>query len=231
MGDTTMPSLSGIKRAPLLPIDTGPDPKVIPSDTMLDSDEFLKLLEPLFDGAHLKHVLAVLKRSAVLVFTETALYLRFPNEKVDGKVHRIVRDDLHKDLLGARDKPVYGAYKQQGIITYPPHFETEVNQEQDMIDAGVERMNKFSNFQEYVDYCDSEIQKWLRPVRHLPPSPSQDSQEASDDTNAQRAALGLPPVLPSHRHWDGNPTDCAAASSTRPLPMLQHPPRRPRRRR
>ena len=176
--------------------DTGPDPKVIPSDTMLDSDEFLKLLEPLFDGAHLKHVLAVLKRSAVLVFTETALYLRFPNEKVDGKVHRIVRDDLHKDLLGARDKPVYGAYKQQGIITYPPHFETEVNQEQDMIDAGVERMNKFSNFQEYVDYCDSEIQKWLRPVRHLPPSPSQDSQEASDDTNAQRAALGLPPVFP-----------------------------------
>ncbi|CAE7926624.1 unnamed protein product [Symbiodinium sp. KB8] len=176
--------------------DTGSDPKVIPSDTMLDSDEFLKLLEPLFDGAHLKHVLAVLKRSAVLVFTETALYLRFPNEKVDGKVHRIVRDDLHKDLLGARDKPVYGAYKQQGIITYPPHFETEGNQEQDMIDAGVERMNKFSNFQEYVDYCDSEIQKWLRPVRHLPPSPSQDSQEASDDTNAQRAALGLPPVFP-----------------------------------
>ena len=84
--------------------DTGPDPKVIPSDTMLDSDEFLKLLEPLFDGAHLKHVLAVLKRSAVLVFTETALYLRFPNEKVDGKVHRIVRDDLHKDLLGAREQ-------------------------------------------------------------------------------------------------------------------------------
>ena len=176
--------------------DTGTDPKVIPSDTALGSDEFLKLLEPLFDGAYLKHVLAVLKRSTVLVFTETALYLRFPNEKVDGKVHRIVRDDLHKDLLGARDKPVYGAYKQQAIITYPPHFESEVNQEQDMIDAGVERMNKFSNFQEYVDYCDSQIQKWLRPVRHLPPSPSQDSQEASDDTNAQRAALGLPPVFP-----------------------------------
>ena len=164
---------------------------------MLDSDEFLKLLQPLFDGARLKHVLAVLKRSAVPVFTETALYLRFPNTKVDGKVHRIVRDDLHKDLLGARDKPVYGAHKQQLIITYPPHF-GEANHAQDMIDAGVERMNKFSNFREYVDYCDSEIQTWLRPVRH---SSSQDSQEASDDTNAQRAALGLAPSLPSRRHW------------------------------
>ena len=174
--------------------DTGEDPKdTKPGDTTLSTDSFMKLVHPLFGDAHIKDKLAVLKRSTVLVFTGSALYLRFPSENPDFVIHRIVQNDLHKDLLEEECKPVYNMYKS-GVLVYAPEYQAQVNKEQEMIKASVETMSSFSSRDEYVSHCNTQVQAWLRPPRHLPASPDDASDE---DPDAQRASMGLPPVFPA----------------------------------
>ena len=51
-------------------------------------------------------------------------FLRLPSQDPEGKVHRIKVDDLHKDLLAEKDKPLYSKYKL-GIVEYGPQWEEE----------------------------------------------------------------------------------------------------------
>ena len=146
------------------------------TDTVLEPKAFLSLVEPFFSGEHMKDILAVLKRSTVFVFTETALYLRLPSEKADAIVHRICVGNVHKDLLDEQDKPLYGSYKQ-GVTILSPSFHNQVQREQDMIDAAMKEMADFDRQSDYVHFANSEIQKWIMPRRTLAPSQSQSSDD------------------------------------------------------
>ncbi|CAE7505928.1 unnamed protein product, partial [Symbiodinium microadriaticum] len=149
--------------------DTGEDPKdTKPGDTTLSTDSFMKLVHPLFGDAHLKDKFAVLKRSTVLVVTESALYLRFPSENPDFIIH--------------------------SVLVYAPEYQAQVDKELEMIKASVETMSSFSSREAYVSHCNTQVQTWLRPTRHLPASPEDASDE---DPNTQRASMGLPPVFPA----------------------------------
>ncbi|CAE7446861.1 hypothetical protein AK812_SmicGene12509 [Symbiodinium microadriaticum] len=136
------------------------------STTTVSSDAFFELIELLFKGDHVQDNMAVMKRASFLVISESALFIRLPSAKHDAIIHRVVVDNVHKDLLeflDPKDKRFFNNYKNYG-----QDYDQELQREQEMI-----------------------IQKWLTPVRHLPSSP-----ESSDHDEPSRAAFGLPPVFP-----------------------------------
>ena len=159
------------------------DEPVADARTTISPDEMLHILRHTFPGEKDADVIACLKRAVVFVFGKQALYLRLPSESVDATVHRIVRDDLHVDLLGPQDKHLLGDYKR-GCVSRGPDFQAQVQKEQAMIDAGYRKMKDAGHIKEYLVKCDEEIQKHLRPpreaIRHLPSS----SSSAEDDTVA-----------------------------------------------
>ena len=136
--------------------DTGEDPEKNQGIRPLSTESFMKLVHPLFGDAHIKDKLAVLKRSTVLVFTGSALYLRFPSENPDFVIHRIVQNNLHKDLLEEECKPVYNMYKS-GVLVYAPEYQAQVNKEQEMIKASVETMSSFSSRGDHVSHCNTGL--------------------------------------------------------------------------
>ena len=171
--------------------DIGADPPAdTASATTLSPDAFFALIEPLFQGDNLKDKMAVMKRAIFFVVTGSGLFIRFPSEKHDAIIHRVVVDNVHQDLLAAKDKAVYGQYKT-GILTYGQDYEKEVGQEQEMIDASMAKLSSFERVHGYVHHANAETQKWLTPVRHLP-----SSSESSDHEEPSRSARGLPPVFP-----------------------------------
>ena len=142
--------------------DTGEElPGLLPSDTTLDPAAFFKLVGPLFEFAHMKDILAVMKRCVTFVFTESALYVRLPSECHDAIVHRITKDNMHLDLLALKDKHLYGSYKN-GVTLYGPNHAAEVEREQSMIGHGVECMAQFPTVKKYVEDCDKKLQTGLR---------------------------------------------------------------------
>ena len=156
--------------------DIGEEPeRVLPSDATLDSEAFFKLVSPLFGDSHKKDILAVMKRSTTLVFTESALYVRLPSECPNAIVHRITKGNVHRDLLADRDKHLYGTYKQR-VTVYGISHPAEVEREQAMIDERVEYLAQFPHVKNYVDDCNNKLQKWLCPVRVLPSSPESPEQ-------------------------------------------------------
>ena len=63
-------------------------------------EEFLRLLRRTFPGDKPADIRAVLKRTVVLIFDQSALYLRLPSQKDDAPIHCIRVEDIHKDLGG-----------------------------------------------------------------------------------------------------------------------------------
>ena len=83
---------------------------------------------------------------------------------------------------------------KSGVLVYAPEYQAQVDKELEMIKASVETMSSFSSREAYVSHCNTQVQTWLRPTRHLPASPEDASDE---DPNTQRASMGLPPVFPA----------------------------------
>ena len=88
------------------------------------------------------------KRTIFFVFTESALYIRLPSEQRDAIIHRVVVDDVHKDLLSPKDKPQFNDYKC-GITTYGPDYEKQIQQEQDMIDSSMQAVASFTRVKNF----------------------------------------------------------------------------------
>ena len=158
------------------------------SDTSLEPKKFLELLRYLFAGDSEKDTLAVLKRAIVFAFAESAVYLRLPSEKSDAVVHRICVDDLHRDLLSERDKPLYAKYKV-GVYETGQYFEEEVAREKSMIDDAVAKMSDFPRLADYVEHANDKIQSYLFRRTAFDwdriPQPSPSSSEG--EKRAQRA--------------------------------------------
>ena len=141
----------------------------------------LTLLGDTFPGQNDADTMACLKRAVILVFGKHAVYLRFPSQAADAVVHRITRDDLHRDLLGPHDKYLYADYKR-GSTTTGPDFEESVRQEQAMIHKNFLKMESYGHAETYVASCNRELQNHLRPrrpppLRHLPSSSSSAESE------------------------------------------------------
>ena len=90
----------------------------------IPASRFLFFLDELFAGEKEKDVLAVLKRAMIFLFTDSAMYFRLPSENKEAMVHRICLEDLHKDLLAEKDKPLYGKYKA-GVLETGPDFDID----------------------------------------------------------------------------------------------------------
>ncbi|CAE7237146.1 unnamed protein product [Symbiodinium sp. CCMP2592] len=169
--------------------DTGDEPAgVLPADTTLDPEAFIKLLGPLFADARKKDILAVLKRCTTFAFTDSALYLRLPSERPDAIVHRISKGDIQKDLLAEKDKPHYNTYKN-GLTVYTATYTAEVEREQAMIDERADYMASFPNVKNYIQDCNNTLQTWLRPVRVLPDSPESPQQTGEQAAGDLRLSL------------------------------------------
>ena len=102
------------------------EPRIDPaSTTTISPDAFFDLIEPVFRDDHVKDKLAVMKRASFFVFSDSGLFIRLPSEKHDAIIHRVVVDDVHKDLLASKDKPFYNHYKN-GTVVYGPDYEQEL---------------------------------------------------------------------------------------------------------
>ncbi|CAJ1338255.1 unnamed protein product, partial [Effrenium voratum] len=145
-----------------------------PEDTYrsdIEPDEFFKLLRKTFPEPKQADVLAVLKRTIVMVFGQNGFYLRlrFPSPNYGALVHRIVADDVHKDLLATKDKPVYAAYKL-GDMVKGSYYESEVEKEQKIIDEGMMKLQQAGRAQDYVERCNKDLKEALKQVARIPES-------------------------------------------------------------
>ena len=159
-----------------------------PEDTYrsdIEPDEFFKLLRKTFPESKQADVLAVLKRTIVMVFGRNGLYLRFPSPNYGALVHRIVADDVHKDLLATKDKPVYAAYKL-GDMVKGSYYESEVEKEQKIIDEGMMKLQQAGRAQDYVERCNKNLKEALKQVARIPESSFVPTSQSSED----------PPLLP-----------------------------------
>ena len=68
-------------------------------------------------------------------------------------------DDLHKDLLAEKDKPLYSKYKL-GIVEYGPQWEEETQREVSMISIGMEKFAA-GRPEAYIKYANEEIESCL----------------------------------------------------------------------
>ena len=153
--------------------------------TSITGEEFLKLTRRIFAGDRLADVLACLKRAVVIILGQHAMYLRLPSQDSRATVHRIKVDDLHRDLLAEKDKPLYSKYKL-GILEYGPEWEGETEQEARMISEGLERFAA-GRPEAYIEVVNGKIEEQLWshlppvPPVHLPDRPSGASSDSGDD--------------------------------------------------
>ena len=124
------------------------------------------------------------------MFGTNALYIRLPSEQRSAVVHRVCLDDVHQDLLAARDKPLYAKYKG-GTMETGETFDSDVTAEQIMIDDGFKKLSEFEKVQEYVSFVNEELQnKLLVKCAHvLPASPS-----SSDADGGPTVCPPVPPI-------------------------------------
>ena len=122
----------------------------------ITSEEFFKLVSKFFAGHKHADVLAVLKRSVVMMFGQHSMYLRLPNQDPDAIVHRISTDDIHLGLFSPRDKPQYAKYKI-GIEELPPTFAEDVALEQRALQDSMASMVQFKSPDEYIEQANKRI--------------------------------------------------------------------------
>ena len=164
----------------------------------ITSEEFFTLVSKFFAGLKRADVLAVLKRSGVMVFGQHALYLRLPHQDPDAIVHRIHTDDVHLDLFSPRDKPQYAKYKV-GIEELPPTFAEDVALEQRTLQDSMASMVQFKSPDQYIEQANKRIGDKISGFLRLPTSFW--DQHVSSDSDA-----GPPPTI------HGTPLTTATAS-------------------
>lgn len=157
----------------------------------IPASRFLFFLDELFAGEKEKDVLAVLKRAMIFLFTDSAMYFRLPSENKEAMVHRICLEDLHKDLLAEKDKPLYGKYKA-GVLETGPDFDIDIQRKQTMLDTAITSMSEYERAQEYIHFVNGKLQDHLfrhQDVRVLP-----SSQTYEEGPEIPWAAAPVPPI-------------------------------------
>ena len=210
------------------------DQKDEPADdnrTSITGKEFLKLARRIFAGDRLADVLACLKRAVVIVLGQHAMYLRLPSQDSRATVHRIKVDDLYKDLLSEKDKPLYSKYTL-GIMEHGPEWQDETAREVRVISAGMEKFAA-GRPETYIAAVNGEMEEQLI-ARLLPLRlPNKEIDSSSD----QEDVLPSPPVmapnpgarcnrlgrfkLPPAKQYSGKTTQRGEPSNKPPNPVPQ----------
>lgn len=130
-------------------------------------EEFLKLLRRTFPGDKPADIRAALKRTVVLIFGQSALYLRLPSQKDDAPIHCIRVEDIHTDPLAEQDKVWYGKYKS-GESQKPPGYEDGVAKEQSMLSDGTNKYLDCASPQDYVKEVNDKLYNLLLEKQPFP---------------------------------------------------------------
>ena len=162
------------------------------SRIFITGEEFMKMTRRLFAGDKQADVLACLKRSVVLLVGQNAVYLRLPNQDPEAPVHRIQVDELHKDLLSEKDKPLYSKYKL-GIVEYGPQWEQETQQEVRTISLGMEKFAA-GRPEVYIKDANEKIEAELWRAR-LAQSVRLSDRPEGESSQEEETVLPPPPVI------------------------------------
>ena len=162
------------------------------SRIFITGEEFMKMTRRLFTGDKQADVLACLKRSVVLLVGQHAVYLRLPNQDPEAPVHRIQVDELHKDLLSEKDKPLYSKYKL-GIVEYGPQWEQETQQEVRTISLGMEKFAA-GRPEVYIKDANEKIEAELWRAR-LAQSVRLSDRPEGESSQEEETVLPPPPVI------------------------------------
>lgn len=162
------------------------------SRIFITGEEFMKMTRRLFAGDKQADVLACLKRSVVFLVGQHAVYLRLPNQDPEAPVHRIQVDELHKDLLSEKDKPLYSKYKL-GIVEYGPQWEQETQQEVRTISLGMEKFAA-GRPEVYIKDANEKIEAELWRAR-LAQSVRLSDRPEGESSQEEETVLPPPPVI------------------------------------
>ena len=168
------------------------DEQLDDSRIFITGEEFMKMTRRLFAGDKQADVLACLKRSVVLLVGQHAVYLRLPNQDPEAPVHRIQVDELHKDLLSEKDKPLYSKYKL-GIVEYGPQWEQETQQEVRTISLGMEKFAA-GRPEVYIKDANEKIEAELWRAR-LAQSVRLSDRPEGESSQEEETVLPPPPVI------------------------------------
>ena len=136
-------------------------------------------------------------------------------------LHRIKVDDLHKDLLSEKDKPLYSKYKL-GIMEHGPEWQDETAREVRMISAGMEKFAP-GRAEAYIAAVNGEIEEQL--IARLPPLrlPNKEVDSSSDQEDVLPTPVMVPNLgrfkLPPAKRYRGKTTQRGEPSNEPPNPV------------
>ena len=97
------------------------EPKMLVGNT-ITWDSFKDMFSPAVNNASEPHMMAILKRSTVVIAGQLAIYVRVASELQSQIVHRFASTTLLDDWLKGTNKEFYNLYKE-GQHVKPPNFE------------------------------------------------------------------------------------------------------------
>lgn len=175
--------------------------------TEITAAESERLFQKPFSGWKKSHVLAVLKRSIVVIAGSRAMYVRLPSKDANAIVHRIAVAGIEQDWLrdkkrwGDDNKEFYGHYKR-GAELYYDGFAEQVAEEQKLVDAAVAARGG-QRPEDFITECNQKLQELLRAAPTItvrvvadtpsPPTGAEPMRIAPDDDGSYRIprAAGL----------------------------------------
>ena len=86
-------------------------------------EAFKDMFSPAVNNASLPHMMAILKRSSVVIAGELAIYVRLASEHPDQVIHRFDSCSMLKDWLKPTNKKFYSLYKEGQHVKYPGYQE------------------------------------------------------------------------------------------------------------
>eukprot|EP00438_Fugacium_kawagutii_P023328 Skav236011 [mRNA] locus=scaffold1512:1512:2171:+ [translate_table: standard] len=78
------------------------------------------------------HLMAILKRTSVIIAGHHGVYVRLPSEHSTEPIHRFAAGGITEDWLLNKNKPFYGRYKQ-GVHQKYEGFEDNIAEEQELV--------------------------------------------------------------------------------------------------
>ena len=147
-------------------------------------EEFLAMFASACNYAKLPHLMAILKRSCVIIAGKHAVYLRLPSEHTTQTIHRFDMFGMQDDWLEADNKKYYGMYKE-GLPNKYPGYDDEVEKEM----AFVDKLLASPEEKEYIQRAESH-ERW-QAFGRTSPSPVRVKEELESPCPKRPRVFGV----------------------------------------
>ena len=107
------------------------EPKMIVGNT-ITWDAFRDMFGPTVNNASTPHLMAILKRSSVVIAGDLGVYVRLASEHQSQVIHRFADHGLQDDWLKSENKKFYGMYKD-GQHVKPPGYQEALEAEASLV--------------------------------------------------------------------------------------------------